>query len=148
MKKKNKGGRPTKLTPKLIAAMSDVVLDNNALYLTDEDLIFLLNEKLPEDDRIAIQTFKDYKAGRRQQNSPLIEEFATLIKKALGREKQNLLKDVRAGVLNWQSRAWILERKFKEWNLKQISETDITSKGKSLKGQKTVIEFINAKKNR
>ena len=140
MSKDKKVGRPTKLTEELIEALKEVA--NDSIYLTDEDLIFLVNEKLPEENRIAIQTFKDYKAGRRQQNSDLIDEFANLIKKALTNEKINLLKKVEKGENGWQSKAWILERKFTEWNLKHISEADITSKGHSL-NEISKIRFID-----
>lgn len=120
---KKKLGRPTKLTKNLLSKLEEVVID--ALYLTDEDLVFMLNDKLEKKDHIAIQTFKDYKNGRRQETSELISTFATLIKKALSIEKINLLKDLKKGGPQWQSKAWILERKFKEWNLKSISETKI-----------------------
>ena len=127
-----KVGRPTKLTREFIDALTDVVMDNNVVYLTDEDLIFLLNEKLPPEDRIAINTFRDYKTGRRQSENLLIVEFAALIKKALVAEKQSLLDRVDQGANGWQSKAWILERKFAEWNLHKITKTDLTSLGESI----------------
>jgi hypothetical protein len=56
----------------------------------------------------------------------------SLIKKALRSEKKALMNDLKKGENQWQSRAWILERKFNEWNLKKIIESDITTKGESL----------------
>jgi hypothetical protein len=125
-----KVGRPTKLTPELIETLKEVVED--ALYFTDQDLVEELNEKLPKDQQIKYTTFKAYKGGQRQDNNPLIKEFVSLIKKALRSEKKALMNDLKKGENQWQSRAWILERKFNEWNLKKIIESDITTKGESL----------------
>ena len=36
-------------------------------------------------------------------------------------QKANLHNEMRAGENGWQSKAWILERKFSDLNLKQIS---------------------------
>lgn len=131
-----KRGRPTKLTQKVIDTLKKVVED--AMYLTDKDLVFLLNEKLDKKEKISYETFRAYKNGNRQGNSVLMSEFVTLIKKTLIQEKKNLLKELRNGEFGWQAKAWILERKFTEWNLKQISETDITTKGKELNSDITV----------
>lgn len=121
------GGRPTKLTPALIEIMGEVV--ENSLYWTDEELLMDLNEKLVKAgyETINETTFKDYKAGRQQADNPLLDQFSSLIKKALAKEKRLLLDAVRSGEGNWQSRSWILERKFNEWNLRRIGET--THKG-------------------
>lgn len=131
-----KRGRPTKLTQKVIDTLKKVVED--AIYLTDKDLVFLLNEKLDKKEKISYETFRAYKNGNRQGNSVLMSEFVTLIKKTLIQEKKNLLKELRNGEFGWQAKAWILERKFTEWNLKQIYETDITTKGKELNSDITV----------
>jgi hypothetical protein len=45
-----------------------------------------------------------------------------LIKKALLIQKQNLFKKFENDDRAWQRWAWIIERKFTEWNLKHISE--------------------------
>ena len=78
-KKNKKVGRPTKLTPELIDILKKIV--DNAIYLTDENLVFLLNEKLEEKNKIAIGTFKNYKSGKSQSENDIITEFCTLIKK-------------------------------------------------------------------
>ncbi|RLD69237.1 MAG: hypothetical protein DRI95_00665 [Bacteroidetes bacterium] len=136
MEKKKKNGRPSKLTKELITALEKVV--KNAIYLTDKDLVFMLNLELPVNQQIKYQTFKEYKHGISQGENPLIEEFTTLIKTALVKEKINLLEKLKKGENGWQSKAWILERKFSEWNLKTISETDITTKGKPLNSDITI----------
>ena len=130
MSEKKKVGRPTKLTPKLIEALK--VVSENAIYLTDEDLVFLVNDVLEPKDKIAYKTFRDFKNGEAQQDNELMLEFSTLIKKALLKEKLALLRLVKKGDNGWQSKSWILERKFKEWNLTNIQKTDITTKGESI----------------
>ena len=126
--------RPTKLTQKVIDTLNKVV-DNN-IYCTDYELVFLLNEQLPEKEKISYESFKDYKNGRSQANNPLIVSFSHVIKKALIKEKIALLKEIKDGVNNWQSRAWILERKFDEWNLKKITEN-------TNKNEVTISEQLN-----
>ena len=48
--------------------------------------------------------------------------FVILIKRALLTQKENLFKKFANDDRAWQRWAWIIERKFSEWNLKQISE--------------------------
>lgn len=110
-------GRPTKLTPEVLKTLQKVITDN-VLFCTDQDLIFLLNEALPEKNRFSYEAFSKWKRGERQRNSALYPEFVRLIKKALLKEKRTLLMQLKTGQDNWQARAWILERKFDEWNLK------------------------------
>lgn len=112
-----KTGRPTKLTPQVLKTFEKVINDN-VLFCTDQDLIFLLNEALPEDNRFSYEAFSKWKRGERQKDSPLYGQFVRLVKKALLKEKRTLLMQLKTGADNWQARAWILERKFDEWNLK------------------------------
>ncbi len=51
------------------------------------------------------------------------------------KEEIGLLKEVKEGKLNWQSKAWILERKFDEWNIKHQQEFSgsIAIKGNEIK---------------
>lgn len=141
-----KVGRPTKLTENLLNKLEEV--SSNAIYLTDEDLVFLLNEQLEEKEQISLSSFQSYKQSRRQETSPLIVEFVRLIKNALLKEKQELLKLVKVGDNGWQSKSWILERKFKEWNLKQFSETDLSNKDGTLNNKmQIVVETEQQKKD-
>lgn len=118
------GGRPTKLTQELIDTFKQVV-NENILYCTDEDIFLLLNERLPKENQISHPTFKNYKAGKVTEKNDLFEEFLSVIKKALINERRNLLHELRTTDGQWQRFAWILERKFAEWNLKHVSEVDI-----------------------
>jgi hypothetical protein len=121
--------RPSKMSVELINAFQEV-LDEYILFATDEELIVLLNEKLPEEQRIHQNTFKNWKAGS-QENNELYKEFLSLIKKALIKEKQRLLLNLQGDEKAWQRWAWIIERKFDEWNIKQ--KLDHTTKGESIR---------------
>src|SRR3954462_1436103 len=105
-------GRPTKLTQEFIVAASKVINDgDNALFFTDEDLLFLINEQLSADARISKTTFESWKRGQ-VIDDPEGEEFLRLIQKALLTQKRNVLTSLRTDEGQWTRHAWILERKF------------------------------------
>lgn len=123
-----KQGRPTKLTQELIDAINKVLNDKDIIVMTDEELVMFLNEELPKENKISDIAFAKWKGGELPEinaDKKIIKKFLYVIKKALYTERFNLLKDLKKGENNWQSKAWILERKFNEWNLKHIAETDI-----------------------
>ncbi len=110
-------GAKTKLTEELIRNLSEVI-EENVLYATDEELVFLVNEKLPENNRFTIDAFSKWKRGESQSDNVLYKDFLRLIKKALFKEKKNLLELLKKDPQSWQRYAWIIERKFDEWNIK------------------------------
>ena len=117
-------GRPLKINEQFIQATKEVLQDDINSLLLDEDLLFLINDKLPEEDRIHENTFSNY--INKPQNNDTLKEFLCLIKKARVFQKKNLIKEVKQKDRNWQAIAWILERKFSnEYNLKQ--ETHLTA---------------------
>ena len=123
----------------------------NVIILTDEELLVKVNakltEKYPERPELCVheRTFQRWKAkwreaeteekflaladdegGNEDKSESTINlenflEFCRLIKKAMIDQKTalfaNMLKDDK-----WQRYAWIIERKFEAWNLKQVSE--------------------------
>jgi hypothetical protein len=121
--------RPSKMNDQLINAFKDV-LNEYILFATDEELIELLNERLVEGDKIDPRTFRNWKAGSQEDND-LYKEFFPLIKKALIQEKKRLLENLQGDDKAWQRWAWIIERKFDEWNIKQ--KLDHTTKGESIR---------------
>lgn len=128
MKKKRKeksSGAPSKLNEDVLQAISQVV-DENILICTDEELVIAVNELLPEDKRFTYEAFSKWKRGLSQVDNPLYPSFLRLIKKALVNEKKRLLKLLESDKNSWQRYAWILERKFDEWNIKNKSEVDHT----------------------
>jgi len=113
-------GRPTKLTQRFKEVLGSILKDGTKALLTDETLLFLVNQELSKEEQVSNGTFERWKsAGTKDSRG---QEFRVLIKKALTLEQTNLLNEIRKGKNNWQSRAWILERKFDEWNLRHKSE--------------------------
>jgi len=125
-----------KLTSKHIEVFEKVV-NSNVLYCTDEELFFLFEDSLKENKipTISYATYREYK----NNPSSYIEKFPelteifikllALVKKALLKEKANLFVSMKdKEETQWQKYAWILERKFKEWNLKQVQEVTSVNK--------------------
>jgi hypothetical protein len=120
---KNPVGRPFKMT-NWIPSLQAVLDNNSVVFLTDKDLVFLVNKSLPIEDRITTRCFKNWKAGKFAPNEELGLIFLEMIEEALIKEKLALgeaLKNDKTG--QWVRYAWILERKFEEFNLKYISES-------------------------
>lgn len=121
-------GRPTKLTPEFLQAVQSVLdEEQNALVCTDEELLMLINKKLPEEARISESCFEKWKAGDFSENSDGMQ-FLRLIKEALVKEKKSLMTRLKTDEKAWQRWAWIIERKFDDWNIKQKTEQDLTIK--------------------
>lgn len=131
------GGRPSKLTPEVIDAANKIINDK-ILFYTDEELVIAINEILPKEAQFSYITFAKWKAGDSQADNPLFKEFLYLIKKSLSLEKERLLGKLESDKFGWQRYAWILERKFDEWNIRTKAEVDHTVKVQSL--PKVIIE--------
>jgi len=137
-KKKVKRGRPPKLNKKWIALAKEVIeTDINAIILTDEELVFLINEKANKKDKISERTFERWKAKNKEDKEDgdekldkIGEEFCRLYKRALLRQKKDLFNSLKDDDKQWQRFAWIIERKFNDWNIKK--QVDITTKGESI----------------
>ncbi len=55
-------GRPGKLTNAFLVAAKQVLdVGDDVIICTDEELLILINEKLPEDDQITHRTFEAWK---------------------------------------------------------------------------------------
>lgn len=118
-----KEGRPSKLTKDVVSATEKVIKDN-ILICTDEELVIAINEILPEKEQFTYEAFSKWKRGLSQTDNPQYVKFLRLIKKALINEKKRLLLLLQTDDKQWQRYAWILERKFDEWNIKSKSEVD------------------------
>lgn len=128
-----KRGRPTKQTDKFIKIAKGIIEDDiNAIILTDEELVFLINEKLEEKERIDERTFERWKAksNKEEELDERGVEFCRLIKKALIKQKGHLFDKFRKEPQQWTKWAWIIERKFDNWNIK--NKTDLTTMGEKL----------------
>lgn len=125
-----KVGRKTKLTKDWLKIAEDVLSEgDNAIIFTDNELREEINDRLsdglPESQakklRISDTTFESWKRGDLKDHIGL--EFLRLYKKALRIQKKNLFNSLQdADEKQWQRYAWIIERKFKEWNLNRVHE--------------------------
>jgi hypothetical protein len=116
-----KRGRPFKMS-KWIIKLEEVLSEENILFLSDHDLRFLVNERLEDKEQISKRTFENWKSGEFHPDDSTGQKFLKCIEGALIKQKQFLAKKMIEDDKNWQRFAWIMERKFDEWNLKKISE--------------------------
>jgi len=137
---KNKGGRPTKLTKDWLKVAEEVVNnDINAIILTDEELVSEINDRIVKENRISDRTFRRWKSKSKDEDVKELDEigssFVLLIKRALIKQKKHLFEKFREEPNQWQRWAWILERKFDDWNIKQKQEFSgsIAIKGNEIK---------------
>ncbi len=97
-----------------------------AIIHSDKALVNMVNAELPEEDRISIASLERYKTGGHIDDGTIESVFVRAYTKALHIQAENIMKrlaeDVPGG---WQKWAWIMERKFDEWNLrsKVVDET-------------------------
>ena len=135
---KNKWWRPAKISQEWIDRAELILLqekewekNQNALIHTDEDLFDMINEWLPKEKQITIDTLKEYKKWRKLKDpikQALLNEFSHLIKKALRIQRDNLLKSLQNEPVSRQRWAWIIERKFDDRNLRKKIEWDFKNK--------------------
>lgn len=109
---------------KWLVKLKKVLEKENIVFLTDDELMFLVNKELDKKDRITRQTFHNWKNGKfGSLDKEIGEEFLEVITLAIIKQKNFLLdKLLNTNDKNWTKIAWLLERKFEEWNLKHISE--------------------------
>jgi hypothetical protein len=107
----------------------DIGLNFRVIAMTDEGLVSCVNDMVDEKDRITLRTFERYKRGEIGANDPDGENvslFLSAYKRAIDQQRfalaRALADDVPGG---WQRYAWLLERKFDDFNLrsKSVDET-------------------------
>lgn len=103
MAKKNKGGRPTKLTPELIEEICKLI--RIGAYI----------ETACNFNGIHKDTYYRWAKDGARAKSGLKKEFYDSIKKAVAFAEANLIGRINeAGRQQWQAYAWIAERRFPE----------------------------------
>ena len=107
----------------------DIALNFRVIAMTDESLLDILNDIVDESERITERTFRRYKAGEVVVEEPdykYVRMFVSSYKKALHHQAYMLSRALAEGIPGeWQKYAWLLERKFDDFNLrqKQVDET-------------------------
>ena len=127
-------GRPRKLT-RFLEGFKCVVYKSHpvgrAIIHTDKDLLEMTNRLLDEKDRISVTTWERYKRGEGDDvNEKMLadlEGFAAIYQDALIKQRDNLFERMmeKGEARSWGRWAWIIERKFDDWNLrkKSVDET-------------------------
>jgi hypothetical protein len=103
------------------------------IIFTDEDWVDLINEDLakikhPEEQglpkSICLNSWQRWKMKARKKG--IKEEryvrFFNVIKKLLSQQREGLFNKLATDKVAWQRWAWIIERKFDDWNLRMKSE--------------------------
>ena len=115
-----------------------------AIVHSDKALVDKVNSQLEEQDRISIKSLERYKTGGYIDDVTIESVFVRAYTKALHLQAENIMKrlaeDVPGG---WQKWAWIMERKFDEWNLraKVVDETpDVGRLVMRVKSEKSLAE--------
>jgi len=107
----------------------DIGLNFRIIAMTDEGLLDCINAMVAPQEQISLPTFQRYKRGDIVDHEPdgkYAKLFVMAYKKALMGQRVALMRamddDVPGG---WQRYAWILERKFDEFNLRSrvVDET-------------------------
>jgi hypothetical protein len=131
-----------------------------AIFLTDEEFVTLVNEKLKdlkEEDKIfSYDSFSIYKnkvlwnAEEQTDNKPinndeieLFKKFLSIIKKHLILQKSMLFENLSTTKKDRTRFAWIIERKFSDWNLKNISESKVDQ---TIQGKISLTDLYDATK--
>jgi len=143
--------RPTNINQNIIKAVSKVANDEiNSIILTDEELVLEANDLLGKDDKFSYSAFRDWKAfalgtkkreDTTEENYKLYEKLGAVIKKALLLQKKNLFNQLSGDDKAWQRFAWIIERKFDDWNIRH--KTDFEGK---LIGEIKTTKYVPGKK--
>jgi hypothetical protein len=133
--KKQKGlpqGRPNKFEAftKVLAELFRTDEWNSwPIVCSDEELVFMVNQKLGKEETITERAFRMYKSGelpRTDGEYDYVSVFFSSYKKALIGQKHIIMENLAADSPGaWQKWAWLLERKFDEFNLrsKSVDET-------------------------
>lgn len=125
---KNATGRPSKLTEELVGTFQEVVDQPNNIYLTDEQLFGFLIEALERKhfNIIGYRNFQEYKNSKNKYEKTIFQKFQRIMKKALSEELKTLMQSLKEGRSGeWQKYAWIIERKFDDWNIRQKLNSEV-----------------------
>lgn len=128
-------GRQPKLTKKFLKIARKVVKnENTAICFTDEDLLYLINEYLNENEKVSKRAFEEWKSGNTPKQLPNEAHiFRELMITIRIKQKQFLFRVMLSNkTKQWRKWAWMIERKFPEWRLNQ--QIDITSKEEKIIG--------------
>ena len=95
-----------------------------AVVLTDKEIIAWVNDMLPDEDRVSEELFESWK--HQDNTDPMGKRFRELYGKVLRMQKLAIMQLMAEDLPGaWQKWAWMMERRFDEWNLRNrvVDET-------------------------
>jgi hypothetical protein len=119
--------RPPKINREILDIFRNLVKEENLLLAcSDEDMVMMLNEELFVEHRISYRTFQRYKSRALRQMAipdadPLYIDLFTILRTGYVRLRQQLLGAIIKDNIGAKRYMWILERKFKEWNIRWVA---------------------------
>lgn len=117
-------GRPAKIeafTLALMEVLDEPVGVGAAIMYSQKELMIMTNDRLSKEDKICASTLVKW-VGNKLPIDEYSEVFLPLYEKALIVQKRalfQLMREEPAGA--WQKWAWVIERKFPEFNLRNIT---------------------------
>lgn len=129
-------GRPTKLTSDLTKQIAKLLTDGNYV------------ETVCDYVGLSRSTFYEWlERGENAEDGTDIEfaEFSDTIKKAIASVEMETVKSVRKGPMNWQSKAWWLERRHPDrWGNRGKQQVEHTGKdGEPIKQESTINHVVD-----
>ncbi|CAN5265090.1 hypothetical protein BH09BAC1_BH09BAC1_17620 [soil metagenome] len=118
--------RPPKINREIIDIFRGLGKEENLLLAcTDEDMVTMLNDQLFVEHRITYRTFQRYKARAIKELAipnadPLYIDLINILRMGYVRLRQQLLGAIIKDHLGSKRYMWIMERKFREWNLRAV----------------------------
>lgn len=142
-----KKGRPFKMIH-WITQLEEVLSNEEVLFLTDRDIVFLVNSRLSPDHRINQRTFENWVAGKFSPDDKTGEKFMEMLEEARIKQKQYLGKKMYEDDKYFYRTAWTLERKFpnefslKNYNINKNEDTRIIQINVGDEKQQALIENL------
>lgn len=119
---KKKRGRPFKME-KWLEKLEEVLAEKRIIFLSDQDLRFLVNEKLESKDQISRRTFGYWVKGENHPTAEIGEKFFDIIEGARIQQKLDIGERFLDDPKFYKAGSFLLERKYEqEFNLKKATE--------------------------
>lgn len=121
--RKEGSGKWNKIT-KWLDALEEVINNEELMFLSNNDILYLVNSKLEKKEQITRRTLHKW-VNKVHENisEEEYQRFEDLFSKTQIKQKQFLFKKMmESNDKSWTKYAWIMERKFSDFNLKQITE--------------------------
>jgi hypothetical protein len=137
-KEKKRRGRPSK-AHRFMEAVRELIPETGdwnawVIACTDEDLLFMLNSRLDKEERIDERTWRNYKKGLEgiaEVDRECLDAFISAYKRSLLGMKRMCVEKLEGDVPGgWQRYAWLLERKYDEWNMTRKEKVEVSDLGR------------------